>query len=257
MIKIHFHTYMLLLILILLPSLWGQRADAVPPTLLVMGDSISSGYGIDTSQSWVSLLTHRLRDSAIPHQVINASISGDTTSGGLARLPAALQLHEPDVVLLELGGNDGLRGLPLGRMKENLQAMIDLAQGAGAHVVLLGMRIPPNYGPRYTEQFHGVYTDLAATNNIPLVPFLLEGVALDAELMQNDGIHPNARAQTLLLDNVWPVLKPLVEDGLAQLELLTRDTREANQVSHNLYARCTAGQGIVCRAEQAGSVVVP
>jgi acyl-CoA thioesterase-1 len=158
----------------------------------------------------VSLLQTRLKDQDYGYQVVNASVSGETTAGGLARLPRALQLHQPKIVILELGGNDGLRALPVAQMRANLVRMADLAAAAGAEVLLLGMRMPPNYGPDYTEQFRLSYSDVARDKKLPLVPFLLNGIALFPNLMQADGIHPNELGQPKLLDNVWPSLKPLL-----------------------------------------------
>lgn len=180
-------------------------------TLLVLGDSLSAGYGIPPGEGWVELLNERLAKQKPGYQVVNASISGETTAGGLSRIDAALLQHRPDVLLLALGANDGLRGLSMKAMKRNLNSIIDHAQGAEARVVLIGMKMPPNYGPRYTERFHSVYVELARERNLPLVPFLLEKVALDSAMMQADDIHPNATAQPLLLQTVWPVLKPLLE----------------------------------------------
>jgi acyl-CoA thioesterase I len=182
------------------------------PVILVFGDSISAGYGLArVEQGWVALLQTRLKDQEYGYQVINASVSGETTAGGLARLPRALMLHQPKIVILELGGNDGLRALPIAQMRANLVRMIDLASAAGAKVLLLGMRMPPNYGPDFTEQFRSTYSDLAREKKLPLVPFLLNDIALFPNLMQADGIHPNQLGQPKLLDNVWPSLKPLLQ----------------------------------------------
>ncbi|MBM7059409.1 arylesterase [Pseudomonas sp. UL073] len=188
--------------------LWTQSALA--GTVLVVGDSISAALGLDTAQGWVALLQQRLKNEGFDYQVVNASISGDTTAGGLSRLPALLDAHRPDLVILELGGNDGLRGQAPAQLQQNLAAMIDRAEGAGAKVLLLGMRLPPNYGERYTNAFAGVFTELAQEKEVPLVPFFLEGVGGVPTLMQADGIHPNAGAQPRLLDNLWPSLKPLL-----------------------------------------------
>jgi acyl-CoA thioesterase-1 len=186
-------------------------APAETPVILVFGDSVSAGYGLTrVEQGWVALLQTRLRQQEYVYQVVNASVSGETTAGGLARLPRALTLHQPSIVILELGGNDGLRALPIAQMRTNLARMVDLASAAGAKVLLLGMRIPPNYGPDYTEQFRSSYSDLARDKKLPLVPFLLNDIALTPDLMQADGIHPNELGQPRLLDNVWPVLKPLL-----------------------------------------------
>ena len=187
-------------------------AYAETPTILVFGDSISAGYGLPrVDRGWVALLQAKLKTEGYGDEVVNASVSGETTAGGLARLPRALGLHHPAVVVLELGGNDGLRALPIGQMRANLTHMIDLAKGGGAKVLLLGMRIPPNYGPQYTEQFSAVYADLARDEHVPLVPFLLSDVALHPDLMQADGVHPVEAAQPLLLATVWPKLEPLLK----------------------------------------------
>ena len=186
-------------------------APAETPVILVFGDSISAGYGLSrVEQGWVTLLQTRLKDEDYGYQVVNASVSGETTAGGLARLPRALDLHKPKIVILELGGNDGLRALPIAQMRANLVRMVDLASAAGAKVLLLGIRMPPNYGPEYTEQFRLCYSDLARDKKLPLVPFLLNDVAQFPDLMQADGIHPNERGQSKLLANVWPSLKPLL-----------------------------------------------
>lgn len=182
-----------------------------PPVILVVGNSLSAAHGIPPEQGWVALLKARLREHDHPHRVVNASVSGDTTAGGRTRLPAALDRHCPAIVVLELGGNDGLRGLSLEQMEDNLAAMIVQSQTAGARVLLLGMRIPPNYGPAYTERFHRIYPLLAWRYGTELVPFLLEGVAGNPERMQPDGIHPDAKAQTGMLENVWPTLEPLLD----------------------------------------------
>lgn len=186
----------------------GPLHAAPDPTILVMGDSLSAAYGIEQDAGWVSLLQKRLDDKA---DVINASISGETTSGGITRLPEQLRQQSPDIVLLELGGNDGLRGLPPGQMHDNLRAMIEASQAASAEVLLIGIDIPPNYGEAYRNAFTGTYEALAEEYELALVPFLLEGVALEPELMQSDGIHPTAEAQPRLLETVWPKLEPLLE----------------------------------------------
>ncbi len=175
-----------------------------------MGDSISAGYGIRIEEGWVALLQSRLREQGYVYQVVNASVSGETTSGGLARLPRALDIHKPKIVILELGGNDGLRGLPLDVIRKNLESMIRASRSAGSLVLLVGMRMPSNYGAPYVQGFRANYQDLAKRYSVPFVSFILEGVALDGHLMQSDGIHPTAPAQRRLLDNVWPVLKPLL-----------------------------------------------
>ena len=187
-------------------------AIAAAPVILVFGDSISAGYGLPRmEQGWVALLQARLKDQGYGYQVVNASVSGETTEGGLARLPRALKLHHPAIVVLELGGNDGLRALPVAQMRANLSRMAELAEAEGAKVALLGMRMPPNYGPQYAAQFTQAYADLARDKKLPLVPFALAGIALSPELMQADGIHPNEAGQPQLLDNVWPVVKPLLK----------------------------------------------
>ena len=175
-------------------------------TVLVIGDSLSAGYGIEVDQSWTTLLQSRLQSQGYEYRVVNASISGDTTEGGASRIAAALDNFSPQLVILELGGNDGLRGIPTDRMKDNLTSIIEASQTTGASVIMLGIRIPTNYGARYTAAFEAVYRDLAEQHRIPWVEFFMEGVALNKELMQEDGIHPNAEAQSLLLDNAWPVV---------------------------------------------------
>lgn len=185
-----------------------RAADA--PTILVFGDSLSAGYGIDPARGWVSLLEAKLRGAGYAYRVVNASVSGETTAGGLARLPRALQAQRPALVILELGGNDGLRALPVASMRENLARMIRLCKDASAQVLLLGMRMPGNYGPRFTAEFAAVYPDLARQSGVPMVPFALEGIATEPGLMQPDGIHPNEQGQPLLLANVWPVLQKML-----------------------------------------------
>ena len=188
--------------------LWAQAALA--GTVLVVGDSISAALGLDTRQGWVALLQERLQAKGFDHQVVNASISGDTSSGGLARLPALLAQHQPQVVIIELGGNDGLRGQPPGQLQQNLARMVEQSQASGAKVLILGMKLPPNYGQRYTTAFAEVFPAVASQRQVPLVPFLLEGVGGVPGMMQADGIHPAAAAQSRLLDNVWPALEPLL-----------------------------------------------
>jgi acyl-CoA thioesterase-1 len=189
----------------------GSSAMAGEPVILVFGDSISAGYGLDhVEQGWVELLKTRLKTQGYGYRVVNASVSGETTAGGLARLPRALEVHHPTILILELGGNDGLRALPISQMRANLKAMVESASAAGAKVVLLGMRMPPNYGPEYTEQFRSTFSELANEKKLPLVPFLLNDIALSPKLMQGDQIHPNALGQPILLDNVWPKLLPLL-----------------------------------------------
>ena len=183
----------------------GHAADV--PTILVFGDSLSAGYGIEVDQSWTALLQSRLREQGYEHRVVNASISGETTEGGAERIGPALENFAPALLVLELGGNDGLRGFPPQRTRENLEKIITASRAAGADVVLLGIRIPSNYGPRYTRAFEGVFRETAETLDVPWIEFFMDGVALDEELMQADGIHPNAKAQPRLLDNAWPAIR--------------------------------------------------
>lgn len=194
-----------------------EPRPASPPgdrnRILVVGDSLSAEYGLERGSGWVELLNKRLAQERIPARVINASISGDTTSGGRARLPALLNQHRPDVVVIELGGNDALRGLPLASSRDNLQAMVKAAKGAGARVLLAGMQVPPNYGQRYGADFAQLFVEVAQAEKVALLPFLLKGVAdrPDAEQwFQADRIHPTAAAHPVILANVWPVLKPLL-----------------------------------------------
>jgi acyl-CoA thioesterase I len=188
-----------------------QNAVASARTILVFGDSLSAAYGIRPEQGWVALLTQRLQAQGYGYQIVNASVSGETSDGGLQRLPRALQLHPPVLVILELGANDGLRGLPVSATRENLGRMVQLSQAAGARVLLVGIRLPPNYGPRYTQEFASIFPELANQYHLPLVPFLLEKVALDPVRMQVDGLHPNAQGEPQILDTVWPYLKPLLK----------------------------------------------
>lgn len=207
--------------LALVTMLAGSAALAASrPVVLIMGDSLSAAYGIEQRAGWVSLLQARLDGKA---RVVNASISGETSSGAAARLPDLLGQHRPEIVVLELGGNDGLRGLPPGQMRANLAAMIEQSQAADAEVLLLGIDIPPNYGQAYRDAFTGVFTGLADEHDLALVPFLLEGVALDDELMQDDGIHPTAEAQPRILANVWPELAALLEENGVALAALAQD----------------------------------
>jgi acyl-CoA thioesterase I len=188
-------------------------AQATARRVLVVGDSLSAEYGLPRGKGWVALLAQRLQDEQVAAEVINASISGDTTSGGRSRLPKLLSTHRPDVVVIELGGNDALRGLPLASTRDNLRAMTRAAKAAGAQVVLVGMQVPPNYGRSYTQQFAGLYAELATSEATALVPFLLKGVAdlPDARSQfQADRIHPRAEAHPQILANVWPVLRPLL-----------------------------------------------
>ncbi|MET1077345.1 MAG: arylesterase [Pseudomonas sp.] len=188
--------------------LWAQGATA--GTVLVVGDSISAALGLETRQGWVNLLQERLQRQGLPHRVVNASISGDTSAGGLARLPTLLAAHRPNLVVLELGGNDGLRGQPPAQLQQNLAAMIELSRASGAQVLLLGMRLPPNYGERYIQAFAQVFADVAQQHSVTLVPFFLEGVGGVPGMMQADGVHPALIAQPRLLENAWPKLEPLL-----------------------------------------------
>lgn len=197
-------------IVLLVAWAYPLHAGAVNKTIVVLGDSLSAGFGLEMRESWVSLLQQKLSAEGYGYQVVNASISGDTTSGGLARLPRVLQQHRPGIVIVELGGNDGLRGLPVQRLRANLQQMISLASDAGARVVLAGIQIPPNYGLTYARAFAQVYPEVARERDVPLIEFILDDVALDPDLMQADGIHPNAAGQPIILDTVWSVLAELL-----------------------------------------------
>lgn len=193
------------------PAAASDTSRPRQPAILVLGDSVSAGYGIESQQSWVNLLQTKLGTQGYGYRVINASVSGETTTGGLARLPRALELHQPKIVIIELGGNDGLRGLPLATSRGNLQKMIELSRAAGAQVLLLGMKIPPNYGPRYSEGFEQVFRELASRYKLAFEPFFLERIALEPGMMQDDGLHPTAKAQPIMLETVWPVLRPLLK----------------------------------------------
>jgi len=177
----------------------------------VFGDSLSAGFGIDVDQSWTALLQTRLERQGYEHRVINASISGETTEGGAARIERALESFGPALIILELGGNDGLRGFPPERMKSNLDKIVGTSKASGAAVVILGIRIPRNYGQRYTDAFDNVFREVAAAHEIPWIEFFMQDVALNQELMQADGIHPNAAAQPILLDNAWPIISKSLE----------------------------------------------
>lgn len=196
-----------------LPKLVHAAAalGTVPGTILVLGDSLSAGYGVKVDATWVALLQRRLAAQGYGYRVVNASSSGETTGGARARLPRALELHKPAIVVLELGGNDGLRGLPIKQVRGNFEYMIEQSRNAGAQVVLVGMRMPPNYGAQYADSFHALYGELAQKYQLPLVDFFLDGVALDDNLMQDDGIHPTAAAQPKLLDNLWPALAKVLK----------------------------------------------
>jgi acyl-CoA thioesterase I len=186
-----------------------QQAPRVP-VLLVTGDSLSAAYGIGIEEGWVALLQKRLQQQGYPHRVVNTSVSGETTRGALARLPTELAQHRPVLVLIELGANDGLRGQSLKTMRENLSTMVRLSRKAGAKAVIFEMRLPANYGPQYTEDFRESFTDVARSHGVPLVPFFLDSIALQAGSFQSDGIHPTTAAQPGLLEAVWPTLKPLL-----------------------------------------------
>ncbi len=193
---------------IALAPLASLAAD--PPAILVLGDSISAAYGLPPGAGWTDLLQKRLKERGYPHRVVNASISGDTTAGGRSRLPALLSRHKPAIVVIELGGNDGLRGGSLASSRENLVAMTNAAKAAGARAMIVGMRLPPNYGPAYTKSFDAMFAEVAKAQGAPLVPFFFDGFAEDRGLFQADGIHPTEAAQPKLLDNVWPTLERML-----------------------------------------------
>ena len=186
--------------------LTATAAGAESPTIVIFGDSLSAGYGIEVDQSWAALLQARLREQGYEHQVVNASISGETTEGGATRIDVALQDFSPDLIILELGGNDGLRGFPAARIKANLEKIVTRAKATGAAVVLLGIRIPSNYGPRYSSEFEGVFRQVSANLDVEWIEFFMEGIAMNDDLLQEDRIHPNAAAQPILLDNAWPII---------------------------------------------------
>lgn len=200
----------LLVFLLLSVPVTTILANGAAPVIMVLGDSLSSGYGIDQNQGWVALLQRRMDKHGYPHRVINASITGDTTAGGLFRLDNALKEHQPDIVIVELGGNDGLRGLSLAEMETNLELIIGKCLASNARILLVGMKIPPNYGMDYTTGFENIYTRLAKKHQLPLVPFLLAGVADDNALLLSDRIHPNGDAQGMILENVWHELDKLL-----------------------------------------------
>jgi len=194
----------ILSLLVLLVTAHAEGNDG--PTVLIFGDSLSAGYGIEVDQSWVALLQARLRDQGYEHKVVNASISGETTEGGATRIDSAIGEFSPDLIILELGGNDGLRGFPASRMRDNLTSIVTRAKASGAAVVLLGIRIPSNYGPRYSAEFEGVFRQVSEELEVQWIEFFMEGIALNDKLLQDDRIHPNAEAQPILLDNAWPVI---------------------------------------------------
>lgn len=191
---------------------WGLPVYASQQTILVYGDSLSAAYGLPQQQGWVALLQQKLQQKNQPARIINASISGETTSGGLSRIDDALAKFKPNVVILELGANDGLRGLPIKTTRLNLEAMLKKIKKTGAKVLLLGMKMPPNYGASYTSEFSAMYPQLAQAHRASLVPFMLENVAAKPELIQDDGLHPNAKGQAIILDNIWPHLAPLLKN---------------------------------------------
>ncbi|HEU4665324.1 MAG TPA: arylesterase [Dokdonella sp.] len=202
---------MLRFLFVLLSSFAATLAAAAPRPVLVLGDSLSAAYGIAPKEGWVALLDERLAVAKPARDVVNASISGETSAGGLARLPALLKQHAPALVVVELGANDGLRGLPLTQLRANLASILEAVRGAGARAVLVGIELPVNYGPQYRDGLRELYRGLAAEFNVPLVPFLLDGVALDPALMQDDGLHPRAAGEPRVLDNVWRVLEPALK----------------------------------------------
>jgi acyl-CoA thioesterase I len=196
---------------ILILALAVAPAAASARTILVFGDSLSAGYGLRQQQGWASLLEKRLRDEDFDYRVANASVSGETTAGGVVRMGASLKAHRPDIVVIELGANDGLRGQSIDVMRRNLEAMIDASRQAKAQVLLVGMRLPPNYGTAYTEKFQRTFADLARSRKTAFVPFLFEGFAEDARYFQSDRVHPTAEAQALMLDTIWKGLKPILQ----------------------------------------------
>ena len=200
----------LTLVLCLLAAAAPPARAAEPPAILVLGDSLSAGYGLAPGQGWVALLQQRLKKQGYGHRVVNASVSGETTDGGVQRLDRALATHRPAIVIIELGGNDGLRGLPVTRVRANLELLITRSRAAGADVLLLAIRVPTNYGQQYGNSFQQIYRDLATRYRIGVAALMTDEVALDLALFQADGVHPNASAQPLLLDNVWLQLSPLL-----------------------------------------------
>jgi acyl-CoA thioesterase-1 len=200
---------LVVLVLVFAAAALPARA-AEPPVILVLGDSLSAGFGLAPGQGWVSLLQQRLKKEGYGHRVVNASVSGETTDGGLARLDRALATHEPAIVIVELGGNDGLRGLPVSRVEANLGQIVTKSLAAGADVLLLSVNMPTNYGPQYTSAFRQAFENLGRRHDIAVGALMSAGFARDLSLFQPDGIHPNARAQPLLLDSVWPQLTPLL-----------------------------------------------
>ncbi len=196
--------------LVALAAIAPVRADPAAPVVLVVGDSVSAAYGLSPGAGWVDLLSVRLASGHYPHRVVNASITGDTTAGGRARLPALLMRYKPTVVVLELGGNDGLRGGDLASTRDNLAAMVEATQRAGAKPLIVGMKLPPNYGSAYVRKFDALFAEVAKAHKAPLVPFFFEGFGERNEMFQADRIHPTAAAQPLLVENLWPQLTPLL-----------------------------------------------
>jgi len=196
--------------ILLIMGILMSNAIKAQDNILILGDSLSAGYGLKTEQNWVTLLQQRLNQQYPDYTIINASVSGDTTANGLNRLPAALKLSQPKIIIIELGANDGLRGLPLGYAKNNLEKIIKASQQQASKILLLGMKIPPNYGKKYTQAFAEIFPQLAEQYNLSLVPFMLKGVSGHPKYIQTDGLHPNAQAQALILDNIWPYLQTLL-----------------------------------------------
>ncbi|MEX1237318.1 MAG: arylesterase, partial [Pseudomonadales bacterium] len=195
------------LVLTLLASPFAYTSEN---TLLVFGDSVSAAYGMEPEQGWVHLLTERLEQEFPHYRVVNASVSGETTGGGTVRLPKTLEIHQPDVVVIELGGNDGLRGYPIDKIRDNLASMTRMSLESGADVLLVGMVLPPNYGQRYTQAFESAFKEVASTWEVDFLPFLLEGIATSQSMLQRDGIHPKPEAQPLMVEQIWPKLRPLL-----------------------------------------------
>lgn len=194
-------------------SVQSSKNESTPKgVILVFGDSISAAYGMDQELGWVHLLSERFKKDGIPYRLVNTSVSGETTGGGLVRLPKTLDVHQPDIVIIELGGNDGLRGYPISKIQDNLLALTQTAKAAGARVLLVGMVLPPNYGQRYTQAFEKLFTDIASSQQVPVLPFLLDGVTTSRKLLQRDGIHPTEEAQPLLVNEIWPLLAPLLDN---------------------------------------------
>ncbi len=203
--------FMWLKIILIVLAVLGSTLAQAAPTILVFGDSLSAAYGIRQQDGWVTLLQQRLQDQRLDYNVVNASVSGETSSGGATRIAGALARHKPAITIVELGANDGLRGLPLAQMTENLAAIVGAAKKAGSRVVLVGMRLPPNYGARYSEDYAKAFAGLAKRYQCAFVPFLLDGLAAKREYLQDDNLHPTAAAQEKILDNVWPQLLPLLK----------------------------------------------